>query len=81
MHAKVEPSSPHDISERADGPRESTRPIRALNRGLDMLTELNRLERAAINTLATAVGPPAHHHLSDFGDLAFGRLCRARSAR
>ena len=47
MHAKVEPSRPHEISERADGPRESTRPIRALNRGLDMLTELNRLERAA----------------------------------
>jgi IclR family transcriptional regulator, mhp operon transcriptional activator len=58
MHAKVEPSRPHEISERADGPRESTRPIRALNRGLDMLTELNRLERAAINTLASAVDLP-----------------------
>jgi len=30
----------------------------ALNRGLDVLTELNRLERAAINTLAAAVGLP-----------------------
>jgi IclR family mhp operon transcriptional activator len=38
--------------------RESTRPIRALNRGLEVLTELNRLERAAINTLASAVGLP-----------------------
>src|SRR6202041_4182294 len=38
--------------------RDSTRPIRALNRGLDVLTELNRLERAAINTLAAAVGLP-----------------------
>jgi hypothetical protein len=35
--------------------RDSTRPIRALNRGLDVLTELNRLERAAINTIAQAV--------------------------
>jgi IclR family transcriptional regulator, mhp operon transcriptional activator len=38
--------------------RESTRPIRALHRGLDVLTELNRLERAAINTLAAAVRLP-----------------------
>ena len=38
--------------------RDSTRPIRALNRGLDVLTELNRLERAAINTLANAVELP-----------------------
>jgi IclR family transcriptional regulator, mhp operon transcriptional activator len=36
----------------------STRPIRALNRGLGVLTELNRLERAAINTLAAAVRLP-----------------------
>ena len=42
----------------AEGARESTRPIRALNRGLEVLTELNRLERAAINTLASAVGLP-----------------------
>jgi IclR family transcriptional regulator, mhp operon transcriptional activator len=39
-------------------PRESTRPIRALNRGLDVLAALNRLERAAINTLAAAVKLP-----------------------
>jgi IclR family mhp operon transcriptional activator len=38
--------------------RDSTRPIRALNRGLDVLTALNRLERAAINTLANAVDLP-----------------------
>jgi DNA-binding IclR family transcriptional regulator len=38
--------------------RESTRPIRALGRGLEVLTELNRLERAAINTLAAAVALP-----------------------
>ena len=38
--------------------RDSTRPIRALNRGLDVLTELNRLERAAINTIAQAVRLP-----------------------
>jgi IclR family mhp operon transcriptional activator len=38
--------------------RESTRPIRALNRGLEVLIELNRLQRAAINTLAVAVGLP-----------------------
>jgi IclR family mhp operon transcriptional activator len=38
--------------------RDSTRPIRALNRGLDVLTALNRLERAAINTLANAVELP-----------------------
>ena len=37
---------------------ESTRPVRALSRGLDVLTELNRLERAAINTLAQAVRLP-----------------------
>jgi IclR family mhp operon transcriptional activator len=41
-----------------DVARESTRPIRALNRGLYVLTELNRLERAAINTLAHAVRLP-----------------------
>jgi IclR family mhp operon transcriptional activator len=54
MHAKVSPfpESPDD------GGHESTRPIRALNRGLDVLTQLNRLERAAINTLASAVRLP-----------------------
>ena len=46
------------LETREHGLRESTRPIRALNRGLEVLTELNRLERAAINTLATAVGLP-----------------------
>jgi IclR family transcriptional regulator, mhp operon transcriptional activator len=39
-------------------PRDSTRPIRALNRGLEVLVELNKLERAAINTLAAAVRLP-----------------------
>lgn len=38
--------------------RESTRPIRALNRGLEVLMELNRLQRAAINTISAAVGLP-----------------------
>jgi len=58
MHAKASPLSP-SLSHAAKGlPRESTRPIRALNRGLDVLTELNRVERAAINTMASAVGLP-----------------------
>lgn len=39
-------------------PVDSTRPIRALSRGLDVLIELNRVERAAINTLAHAVNLP-----------------------
>ncbi len=53
MHAIV------SLSENlAEDERESTRPIRALNRGLEVLTELNRLERAAINTLASAVRLP-----------------------
>lgn len=34
------------------------RPIRALSRGLEVLTELNRLKRAPINTLASAVELP-----------------------
>ncbi len=57
MHAKVSTlpeatnGSPHDA-------RQSTRPIRALNRGLEVLAVLNRLERAAINTLANAVELP-----------------------
>ena len=54
MHAKVTP--PPGIL--GGSARESTRPIRALNRGLDVLTELNRLERAPINTLAGAVELP-----------------------
>jgi IclR family mhp operon transcriptional activator len=59
MHAQVHPSNEtHDEAANDAGERESTRPIRALNRGLEVLTELNRLERAAINTLANAVGLP-----------------------
>jgi IclR family mhp operon transcriptional activator len=60
MHAQVTPSveSSHDAAGPDEGTRESTRPIRALNRGLEVLAELNRLERAAINTLANAVGLP-----------------------
>ncbi len=59
MHAQVEHSvEPSNDAANDEGTRESTRPIRALNRGLEVLTELNRLERAAINTLANAVGLP-----------------------
>jgi IclR family mhp operon transcriptional activator len=64
MHAQVHPSQvrpsneSHTDAANDAGERESTRPIRALNRGLEVLTELNRLERAAINTLANAVGLP-----------------------
>jgi IclR family transcriptional regulator, mhp operon transcriptional activator len=58
MHAQVNPHSERHSVAQQDGARESTRPIRALNRGLEVLTELNRLERAAINTLASAVGLP-----------------------
>ena len=59
MHAQVNSidESSHDAAN-DEGSRESTRPIRALNRGLEVLTELNRLERAAINTLANSVGLP-----------------------
>jgi IclR family mhp operon transcriptional activator len=53
MHAKVS-SFPHADEDE----HESTRPIRALNRGLEVLAELNRLDRAAINTLAAAVRLP-----------------------
>jgi len=60
MHAQVNPLSAdsRQVAANEEGTRESTRPIRALNRGLEVLTELNRLERAAINTLANAVGLP-----------------------
>lgn len=60
MHAQVNPrESIQDTADDNDeSVRESTRPIRALNRGLEVLTELNRLERAAINTLANSVGLP-----------------------
>ena len=37
---------------------ESMRPIRALNRGLEVLTELNRRERATVNLLAKSVRLP-----------------------
>jgi IclR family mhp operon transcriptional activator len=60
MHAQVKPltvDSP-EAAANDEGNRESTRPIRALNRGLEVLTALNRLERAAINTLASAVRLP-----------------------
>jgi IclR family mhp operon transcriptional activator len=58
MHAQVTPQSNERAETQDEMARDSTRPIRALNRGLDVLTELNRLERAAINTLAAAVGLP-----------------------
>lgn len=58
MHAKTAPQSKSFADGPSDLTRESTRPIRALNRGLDVLTQLNRVERAAINTLASAVGLP-----------------------
>jgi len=58
MHAQVTPQSDERAEAHEEIARDSTRPIRALNRGLDVLTELNRLERAAINTLAAAVGLP-----------------------
>jgi IclR family transcriptional regulator, mhp operon transcriptional activator len=60
MHARVSPiGDPDDSSDAgAAGERESTRPIRALSRGLDVLSALNRLERAPINTLAGAVRLP-----------------------
>jgi IclR family transcriptional regulator, mhp operon transcriptional activator len=58
MHAQVMPRSAPPLNAGDDGTRESTRPVRALNRGLEVLTELNRLERAAINTLAAAAGLP-----------------------
>jgi IclR family mhp operon transcriptional activator len=59
MHAQLSPVSESLAEVMAEeGIRESTRPIRALNRGLEVLTELNRLERAAINTLASAVDLP-----------------------
>src|SRR3984957_11186894 len=58
MHAKVSlfPGAEEDGHEEEG--HESTRPIRALNRGLEVLAELNRLDRAAINTLAAAVRLP-----------------------
>jgi IclR family transcriptional regulator, mhp operon transcriptional activator len=50
MHAQVSPPPPT--------PRQPTRPIRALSRGLEVLAELNRQERAPIHTLSSAVRLP-----------------------
>ena len=58
MHAQLTPHSEGPPDTHEDIGRESTRPVRALNRGLEVLTELNRLERGAINTLAAAAGLP-----------------------
>jgi IclR family transcriptional regulator, mhp operon transcriptional activator len=58
MHAQVTTASDSMSAAADESARDSTRPIRALNRGLEVLTELNRLDRAAINTLAAAVGLP-----------------------
>jgi IclR family mhp operon transcriptional activator len=58
MHAQVTLDSDEQLDSTEESARDSTRPIRALNRGLEVLTELNRLERAAINTLAAAVSLP-----------------------
>jgi IclR family transcriptional regulator, mhp operon transcriptional activator len=51
MHAQVSPTAPAAA-------RHPTRPIRALSRGLEVLAELNRRERAAIHTLSSAVRLP-----------------------
>lgn len=58
MHAKVNPPAERAEHGPARDSRASTRPIRALNRGLEVLTQLNRLERAAINTLAHVLELP-----------------------
>ena len=52
MHAQLTPipASP--------SPRQPTRPIRALSRGLEVLAELNRRERAPIHALSSALGLP-----------------------
>ncbi len=58
MHAQValNPAAQLEFLEESAG--DSTRPIRALIRGLKVLVEVNRLERAAINTLAAAASLP-----------------------
>ncbi len=58
MHAQLGSHTAGSNAPTAEIAGDSTRPIRALNRGLEVLTELNRLERAAINTLAAAVSLP-----------------------
>jgi len=56
MHAQVSPLSPP--SEEPSPTRQPTRPIRALSRGLEVLAELNRRERAPIHALSSAVRLP-----------------------
>ena len=51
MHAQALPDS-------SSPARQPTRPIRALSRGLEVLAELNRRERAPIHTLSSAVRLP-----------------------
>jgi IclR family transcriptional regulator, mhp operon transcriptional activator len=51
MHAQVSPTPSPSV-------RQPTRPIRALSRGLEVLAELNRRERAPIHTLSSAVRLP-----------------------
>jgi IclR family transcriptional regulator, mhp operon transcriptional activator len=51
MHAQVRPTP-------SSSPRQPTRPIRALSRGLEVLAELNRRERAPIHTLSSALRLP-----------------------
>ncbi|MDP9089285.1 MAG: helix-turn-helix domain-containing protein [Pseudomonadota bacterium] len=58
MHAQVAVNSAEPLESHQESAQDSTRPIRALIRGLDVLTELNRLQRAAINTLAAASSLP-----------------------
>ncbi len=58
MQPQITPRSHAPASSHDKARQDQTRPIRALNRGLDVLTELNRLERAAINTLASATRLP-----------------------
>jgi IclR family transcriptional regulator, mhp operon transcriptional activator len=70
MHAKVTPefmpeTGPATLPEHsetaaigAEVSRQTTRPIRALSRGLDVLMELNRQDRAPIHTLSSAVRLP-----------------------
>jgi IclR family transcriptional regulator, mhp operon transcriptional activator len=52
MHAQVTPAPSIEAA------RQPTRPIRALSRGLEVLAELNRRERAPIHTLSSAVRLP-----------------------
>jgi IclR family transcriptional regulator, mhp operon transcriptional activator len=69
MHAKVTPpKDPHESTHGGasddewpgarEAQRDAIRPVRALSRGLALLAELNRLERAPIHTLANAVQLP-----------------------